>query len=127
MTPDIRLARRAVACKGWRWLPGMLNGRDETRYMGALLWAWQDPYRHHALGIEIADWPDLSDPCTLGGLLALVREAWGDDRISSVANVVYGTWMILMPDDAASDGWRLIGCATTEAEALVAALEATAP
>ena len=120
MTPDIRLARRAVACKGWRWLPGMLNGRDETRYMGALLWAWQDPYRHHALGIEIADWPDLSDPCTLGGLLALVREAWGDP-LAHVTPVA-GGWRVWLELDlsVSFDG-------ATEASALVAALEATAP
>jgi hypothetical protein len=68
--------------------------------------------------------PDLTDPATLGALLALVREAWGDDRVSSVANTVYGTRMILMPDDAAPEGERLIGCSTTEAEALVIALEA---
>jgi len=69
--------------------------------------------------------PDLSDPATVGALLALVREAWGDpgasvwhDRRVSVWSwmadgCIHGVWR---PSDA--DGYE------TEAEALVAALEA---
>jgi hypothetical protein len=121
MTPELEaLGRRAVACSHWRWMPGMSNGRDESRHMGALQWAWQDPYRHHALGIEIDDWPDFSDPATLGCLLALVREVREDPLICAyVDNTGCGWWL---------DGWadsRLYGdLHDTEAAALVAALEA---
>jgi hypothetical protein len=68
---QIALARRAVACKGWRWMPGMSywwcgsqdrvvdDERGTLRTDGDLL-------------------PDLQDPATLGCMLALVREAWGE-------------------------------------------------
>jgi hypothetical protein len=70
--------------------------------------------------------PDLSDPATLGCLLALVREVHG------AASVVY------LPRDGAIRAWRVVtfahgadwltparclGEGATEAEALVAALE----
>jgi len=56
--------------------------------------------------------PDLTDPATLGCLLALVREAWGD-RYLCASLSPRKLWMV--------DGWSLHD---TEAEALVAALEA---
>ena len=70
------LAREVVALPGWRWLPGMLNGKDRTRYVGDESWAWSDPYRHHAQGIAGDDWPDLTDPATAGCLLALLGPVW---------------------------------------------------
>ena len=72
MTPETEaLARRAVACKGWRWLPGMSiirHAGGDDRVMD-----FSEARLAHKDGL-----PDLTDPCTLGGLLALVREAWGD-------------------------------------------------
>jgi hypothetical protein len=125
------LSRRAVACKRWRWMPGMLaldscNEEHPARVIDArrsVVYEDNDGAIREGV-VSRSDVPDLTDPATLGCLLALVREAWGDDRVSSVANTVYGTRMILMPDDAAPEGERLIGCSTTEAEALVIALEA---
>lgn len=73
------------------------------------------------------DWknalPDLSDPGTMGCLLALVREAWEDPHVYVLAcasdwftvcspNAKGGKWLALPPIDG-----------STEAEALVAALE----
>jgi hypothetical protein len=60
---QIALSRRAVACKGWRWMPGMADCYGRRLREGD----WIDP---------AAEFPDLMDPATLGCLLALVREAW---------------------------------------------------
>ena len=120
MTED--LARRAVASLHWRWMPGMLicprAGDPAYRIVGVWLVEerqtgtyWKDPgiipMRRDPVGL-----PDLTDPATLGCLLALVREAW-DDRYLCASLSPRKLWMV--------DGWSLHD---TEAEALVAALEA---
>jgi hypothetical protein len=70
------LGRRAVACKGWRWLRGMLR-QDDYRYIGSGVWArWSDVHSLTTALHAPGQLPDLTDPATLGCLLALVREAW---------------------------------------------------
>jgi hypothetical protein len=64
--------------------------------------------------------PDLSDPATLGCLLALVREAWGAGSYLLPDGGWYVKGARLKGGDTINLGIR----ATTEAEALVAALEA---
>jgi hypothetical protein len=116
---NIELARRALACKHWRWMPGMRTVRD-------------DGHRFH-IGCTVAaskvkpEWlPDLTDPATLGCLLALVREAWGDNTASTAATRELDKktgWIM--------DCWNpqsplnKIGPFKTEVEALIAALEAS--
>lgn len=105
------LARRAMASKHWRWLPGMLAADTGLR-LDEMTDDWE------------AEVPDLDDPATLGCLLALVREAW-DDRYVYLEPADSGGpvgWLVMMgwiPETATvcSDG-------STEAAALVAALEA---
>lgn len=118
----IDLARRAVACEGWRWVPGMLATHPEHKPARALsvqsdeyeppmleiAWSWLDGDGVHPRG-----WlPDLTDPATIGCLLALVREAWDAPQFfPDLTNVGFRVF----------DGGDFY---PTEAAALVAALEA---
>jgi hypothetical protein len=109
MTTD--LARRAVACKAWRWMPGMRWWSDDDH--GRL-----DDFQPEYMGRPADALPDLTDPATVGCLLALVRKAWGDPYLCCVGD--------------RETGWRLDGYAAvedfhsyrSEAETLVRALEA---
>jgi len=120
----IELAKRAVACKGWRWSSGMLwlvkRAAPLEDYAGRAVLGYTRP--HEAM-------PVLTDPATVGCLLALVRFAYSDP------------WFYVRPSDTyrpdgalgwecfgylpGRDGgsWRGSGYAS-EVEALVAALEA---
>jgi len=66
--------------------------------------------------------PDLEDPATLGSLLALVREAHGDPATYCCDYQGYDAlrWVVHGGDGEA----QVLGEGATEAEALVAALEA---
>ena len=134
------LARRAVACKHWRWAPGMLSRCSTDTRRAVYRWLVGLDTRHYGLVCIVQDkhgrpcrnvatlqpgpddLPDLTDPATLGCLLALVREAWGDPCIcTAVDNTSAGWWV---------DGWTAArpqvpsDLHPTEAAALVAALEA---
>ena len=128
MTPElIALARRVVECKNWRWMLGarvvpiladdtieaVLGTIVEDRGLLLVYWPdvglrWQGG-REHLL-------PDLADPATLGCLLALVREAWGEDTWVQHED----EWTCFVVLDNQVDHY----CGTSEAEALVVALEA---
>jgi hypothetical protein len=132
------LARRAVACRHWRWAPGMLVDSDDY---GS--WRLYESGPHlSACGVRggfVAAWdaiadaermdayPALDDPATVGALLALVREAWephrGSDCIASTMHTGSG-WGV--GARYGSEGLAAIVLPTyeTEAAALVAALEA---
>ena len=147
MTDDmIALSRRAVACRGWRWMAGML-ACDGYR----MLWCsdtereWAGPqftqagmaWRYARIHGE-PHLPDLADPATLGCLLALVREAWRcptvyvrqstTRRVSDgvLAWEVCDLWLdaeacraLGVPREGSVGSWGH----GSEAEALVAALE----
>ena len=117
------LAQRAVACKGWRWLPGMLDS-DGWRYSGeseGAHWWWHPEEDQGELPLtQVRGTPDLTDPATLGCLLALVREAWGDPHVYAAPDGEDDLWVCHVRISASCSGIE----AASEAEALVAALEA---
>ena len=110
--PDWTLARRAVACKHWKWLGGtsVVCPPAHDGATGYTFRVESDGYVAKA-----GDYPDLTDPATLGCLLALVREAWEP----------YGTFVSTHRYDGGEWSIRTlpIPMFATEAEALVAALE----
>lgn len=110
------LARRAVACKGWRWMRGMSNDQGETIDLVDLI---QGKAYCGEWDADMTALPDLTDPATLGCLLALVREAHAVQflQVSVKISREHGYQFDCHPHHRGQ--W-----VDTEAEALVAALEA---
>ena len=129
----IELGKRAVACCGWKWMRGMNTTTGDTfiAFADADEAYWlahpDDPCEVDPIAGLL---PDLSDPATLGCLLALVREAWGDasklwngyvevqrdhQSLFFVVQFKHDASGALVEDTLATGG--------TEAEAHVAALE----
>jgi hypothetical protein len=115
MTPDmLDLARRAVACRGWRWMLGMQAITPDGLFGHRVT--------EHTILIDPDHLPDLTDPATLGCLLALVREAWGVTHLSTYP--WQRGWEVVRVKKGTSAPVGFGGYWPTEAHALVAALEA---
>jgi hypothetical protein len=131
------LAKRAVACKWWRWMPGMLIHDRVSNFFwrcGMAPSVWLTPYGVHADRVDLIDSRKppvmfrraiktglvLTDPATVGCLLALVREAWGVPVWAEPQSD--GTWVVLKLQGLYTVPIGLRG--DTESAALVAALEA---
>ncbi len=116
------LSRRAVACRGWEWMPGMRTldamrvihdpDRWPDRPCAIREGGWVDTAPPRPLGDDL---PDFCDPATLGCLLALVREAHGQSTLSPVSRGPH-SWCLADYGTSALEG-------ETEVELLVAALE----
>jgi len=109
----IDLARRALKCKHWTIHPPEASRQLPKRNQRGMLWVRESqPW---------GDWlPDFEDDGTMGCLLALVRKAWGCAHLSTVGDSD-GAWRI---DAENMLGVRDLHSFRSEAEALVAALEA---
>ena len=121
------LARRAVACKRWRWMPGMLSAkglRVTRRDSDGYVVGYYEDLSYIAECVA-GTLPDLSDPATLGCLLALVRKAWGPD--ASVSVNMSGFWAVggatVLSGKGKGASINLGIWKSSELEALVAALE----
>ena len=121
----IDLAHRALRCKHWTIHPPEASRQHPKRNQRGMLWVRERQPRGNWL-------PDFGDDSTRGCLLGLVRRAWRCD------------WLTCQPlmTETGEHGWRVIGPfwraigavavkvqypvqpASTEAEALVAALGA---
>lgn len=111
----IELSRRLIASKHWRWMPGMATYTPQSYtapIYGRIIYDENDI--NHLWRSETI--PNLKDPATLGCLLALVREAWGEDTWVQHEDE-WTCWVVL-------NGQLDHHVGATEAEALVAALEA---
>ena len=133
------LAKRAIACKHWRWMPGMRAIGGCVVATGCPLWLVDGVPRmpvdreHYMWLRETSEHPecvlpDHSDPATLGCLLALVREAAQEPGLHVRCMLPYAPdmsgkspppWVL-----HSGRGQRWGDRHDTEAEALVAALEA---
>jgi hypothetical protein len=116
MTDDmIALAKRAVACKGWRWMAGMqfIHRHD----IGPDVWYPRigrqgEKAVRHKIRKDVL--PIFNDPATLGCLLALVREAHRTAGLVPI-DMDHGEWQVIFR------GGHVVGA--SEAAVLVAALE----
>ncbi len=125
---QIALARRAVACKGWRWMPGVRTTDGMRVIHDPHLWpdrpcairegTWVDTAVPRPLGDHL---PDLTDPATLGCLLFLVRKAHNRPEAQTHYANVSSLWVVRWGEVGVGE-W--FGYGATEAHALVAALEA---
>ena len=113
--------RRDAFCPRFRWIPGMLAivppANDGATGYTVRIIEGSGPVN------SARAFPDLADPATLGALLGLVREEWG---ALAFPDPSFGGWNVRGARVPQGLGVNLGICETTEAGALVAALEAAA-
>ncbi len=104
------LAERAVACKHWRWMAGMWTFNPNMPNLWYQRVGLERTPQHRFL------LPRLSDPATLGCVMALVREAYANAVVITQGN---GWWSV----ETDHHFWDQDNT-TSFREALVSALEA---
>ena len=129
MTPAIRYRAACHALVLPVWRPGMA---PVPRYPPADGWHWRlriAADRDIAESIDGLE-PDFADPATVGVLLAAVREAWRDPVLTVRWSGNWPAWgEVFSPTPWDWMAWHrsnIVGKGPTEADALIAALEAAA-
>ena len=123
MTPA-DLARRAVACPRWRWMPGMrwtvFRSAPLEDYAGRIL----DCDRRAPDSSAFPGLPDLADPATLGCVMALLDEVYGEWWVEPSPGVDMRAtrWAVYVWTGSLT---RRSATGATRIEALIAALEAS--
>lgn len=125
MDEQERSGRDALACPGWRWMPGMLSscGRRVSIVDTYPLGVREGDNRARPDYGPVAhdSWPVLTDPATVGCLEALVREA----HHQHVLCMPLAGGMVWHACRERNQGKGLvIGSGGTKGQALVAALKA---
>ena len=114
------------------WIPGMLSTNGYRCISPDESWSHPPDGSGTADsgGTSMGAWsncrlytPDFTDPATLGCLLALVREAWGDPTLSIAW--AGGSWYVVQPIRRGVEALKAIST-DTEATAITAALVAAA-
>jgi hypothetical protein len=135
------LAKRAVACKGWKWMGGMLTLCKIRVIEGGsdyLIGERPGPASDGGGRIDTTDvhnyLPDLEDPATLGCLLAILREVYGSKYVHAEAHEIRTAPYIRHAEsyefDEENSFWSVWASGRswegdTEVEALIVALEAS--
>jgi hypothetical protein len=120
-----------VVLPGWRWMPGMRSHSilgsgfrvvSVDAIMDSAVISFEERPAHHCSRMANLDGclPDPNDAATLGCLLALVREAWGDPSMGTNRWTDGGpkAWLVELPLPR-GNAWG-----PTEWDALAAALAA---
>ena len=124
MTPEEEaLGKRALLCKGWKWMAGMLarcdrlvvEDQDEGQE-GCWYFGDEGCQSGFVWPSEVGRLPQFADVATLGCLLHLVREAWEVDVWTVPSLTEPGKWTCSIRGHR---GYY----ASSEAEVLVRALE----
>ncbi len=122
MTPaDLDLARRAVACPRWRWMPGMSYIVPRAAPMEPIVGRVPDLTRGWTGYPGML--PDLANPATLGCVMALLDEAYGEWWVepSPGADMRATRWAVYVWTGSLT---RRSATGATRIKALIAALEA---
>lgn len=140
---QIALGRRAVACKGWKWLSGMLTldgyrciyATEDQREWASPAWIEEGMNVHQTRLTMPKDLPDMTDAATLGCVLELLKNTYGREIY---AQPLFAYWHghavhIAGPRKGRRvkpGGWGVYNCALadlpvgdTQPEALICALE----
>lgn len=126
----VEISQRLVACKHFRWMPGMRtlgdwrvinvdsDGVEVVTDLSEVVLFHSGDLPHIPSSL-----PDLTDPATLGCLLALVREICGDSEMHLTLGGA--GWVWLSGESRVANVVLDIPAGKTEAEAITLALEAT--